>query len=997
MAFKTIDQNPTIFDTVVFDLTTPDATGTLTNPFEVNTIIIYFIERSYEAPNFQEFSPPGSNPLINSFFFKDAVPFAVFGTPDFPAWLSTDIPHALIENTSTGHFELEWTPELAREGDYLLCYTWTSIAGGDTQSTVIRFFLSGQLQSPVIPSHQTAPNKYQTLLDRYLPDMFKQFLGNSDITPNVLENMNLALVDAFTLLENLADQLYDLNDANVVNEALLPYIASFFKWKLRSQDPLLWRRQLRQAIPLYKQKGTIAGLSKALDECGAHFTSLNILWQVVSPSTWQEAFVVTKDEVNNPPIVFKLQKYALLPVEPNNFKIFYRAVGQSNYVQLTLNYVSFSDVPGTNVDCANNTNNTTFVTWVGDSLLINPITLNVGDVVRILYKVFQPADQNVENYIQSLPLADQRDETTVTFPLKNWNVRVIAENDAFFPLICPISPCREPFQYPVVFGKARTEFPYSENIYNMEEYNGSIRDSTNPCDIDANFLDSCSCCKSSKFTIDVEIESLSNDRIKEIEEVITDFVPFHAVLHSINFTGLNDEIVAPPVEEIECLVTFEQDDIVFDPALLGFSRLIRDGKNFSNELSRNMLTNSAAVASGNDGVGYNEAIVFYSPGINFDDLAIKPAPHNILEVLSGSDMGTFQISPSGPTFADIIQGSPSTVGFPLDTSGFPFRLSNIQFQESTASIFQDNVVSFIDPNVNFSLFPITDDSTWVLIITSGLYAGNYPIIFANSDNTLNISGWTGPTLVAGLNYEIKAPSNIVVVTGVGGVSVTLRGRVETQLIQNEYDVKAQDYLIYNGVQYLILAFGTRQPSATVDKVYIGGYSSGNVVGVANIQIWRRMADNKIGYFSVRGLRLHTTIDYETTLGISNGSNETPTLDDNNFKENFLVLIGSNYYQIVDINHNNIFLAGPAQSWGLTGTLHINYTIIHFTKLTVMTEDGLLFPFVDRRGDVPPQVIQQNLMLHPSMRLKLLNSGAESIMEAVKGVEEIWYEVELKEN
>jgi len=985
-------QNPTINLTVVFDLTTTDSSGALANPYEVNTIIIYFIERSYDASNFQEFSPPGSNPLINSFFYKDAVPFAVFGTPDFPAWLSTDIADAFITNTDVGHFQLEWTPELAREGDYILCYTWTSIPAGDTQSLLIQFSLNGELQNQAIPTHQTSPNKYQTLLDRYLPDMFKQFLGNSDITPGTLESTNEAIANAFTLLENLADQLYDLNDANVVNEALLPYLASFFKWKLRSQDPLLWRRQLRQVIPLYKQKGTIGGLSEALNECGAYFTNISILWQVVSPSTYQEAFIVTKEEASNPPVVFRLKQYALLPAESNNFKIFYRQAGQSDYIQLTLDYVSFSDVPATNVDCANNTENTTYVTWVGDSLLLNPISLGVGDVVRILYKVQEPPNQSIEDYIQSLPLADQRDETTITFPLKNWNVRVIAENDTFFPLICPN---KNPFQYPVVFGKVRTEFPYSENIYNMDEYNGSTRDSTNPCDIDSNFLDSCSCCRGSKFTIDVEIEDLSNDRIEEIESVITDFVPFHAVLHSINYSGLNDEIIAPPIEEIECLITFEQDDIVIDPAFFGFSRVIYNGKDFSDEPTRDALASSNAVASGSDGIGYNEAIVFYSPGTKFGDLSIKPAPNNILEVLSGSDMGTYQVSPSGPTYVDVLQGTPDSVNFPLDTSGFPFRLSNIQYQESTASIFQDNVVSFTDTNVDFSLYPI--DTDWVLVITSGVYAGSYTITSANSNNTLNISGWIGAALVSGLDYTIETPSFVAVVSGTAGaVSVRYRGRVETQLIQKEYDVRSQDYLIYNGVQYLILMFGTREPSDIVDKVYIDGYTGGDVVGIANIEIWRRLVDNSVGYFGVRGLILHTTLDYETILGISNASNEGPPIYDNSsFKENFLILIGTNYYQMVDINHNNIYLAGPAQSWGLAGTSPISYTIIQLIKLPITTPIGTL-PFVDRRGDEQPIPIEQNLLLSPSLMMNLLNKNAQVIEEAVKGKEEIWYSVEIKQ-
>ena len=74
----------------------------------------------------------------------------------------------------------------------------------------------------------------------------------------------------------------------------------------------------------------------------------------------------------------------------------------------------------------------------------------------------------------------------------------------------------------------------------MEEYNGSIRESTNPCHIDRDFIDNCSACRSSMFNIDIEISNLSNLRVIEAIEIIKENVPFHAIY---NPKGKGDEVI----------------------------------------------------------------------------------------------------------------------------------------------------------------------------------------------------------------------------------------------------------------------------------------------------------------------------------------------------------------------------------------------------------------------------------------------------------------------
>ena len=203
-----------------------------------------------------------------------------------------------------------------------------------------------------------------------------------------------------------------------------------------------------------------------------------------------------------------------------------------------------------------------------------------------------------EDYIRSLPLADQRDPRDQIYPLVNWNVRVIEEDDAFFDSVIPH---RHPFYDDVIYGHVRTEFPYSENIYNMEEYNGSIRESTNPCHIDRDFIDNCSACRSSMFNIDIEISNLSNIRVTEAIEIIKDYAPFHAVLHTVNFSGGMSDYVQPPIETISCLIRYLQNDTVV-VGQYSFNRAMES----DNVVTRSDLAEMNAVVTNLPGTFYNE-------------------------------------------------------------------------------------------------------------------------------------------------------------------------------------------------------------------------------------------------------------------------------------------------------------------------------------------------------------------------------------------------------
>ena len=198
---------------------------------------------------------------------------------------------------------------------------------------------------------------------------------------------------------------------------------------------------------------------------------------------------------------------------------------------------------------------------MGRGALETPIYLYHGDVVLVNYELRPVPDdrKTIEDYIQSLPLADNRDPIAQKYPLKNWNVHLIEEDD---PLFSVVVKDRHPFHDPITYGKVRTTFLYSEKVYNMDTFDGSLRDSQVPCDIDKDFLDPCSYCQSSKFNVDLEIENLSSDRIEEAKSIIEEYSPFDALLNKMSISGVINDFVVSPLETIEQLVHVIREDAV---------------------------------------------------------------------------------------------------------------------------------------------------------------------------------------------------------------------------------------------------------------------------------------------------------------------------------------------------------------------------------------------------------------------------------------------------
>jgi hypothetical protein len=1039
-----IDANefPKISDTVLFELPTSNEDGAfLVNPYKVDNVKIFYVQRSFTSHNLQQFdkkvydteqeeaavaaeilaaetptveniksavdlrTESESNSITSPFYFDEAKPIAIFGNPKFPAWLSTDLDNVQIENVpldadgnaQSGRFKLEWQPIGQREGDYFICWTWSMLPAGTTLSRNFHFNLSGDTQlTTSIPSHFTVPEKYDDLLERYTPEMYKISLSPGDLSVQTIDNLNKSIAKGFSFVEDFANQLVDLQDANSTHESLLPLLSNLFNLKLKTTDPTLWRRQIKNAIRLFKKKGTMGGLEEALKQAGVTLTKLTHLWQIISKYTWEESFVV-----DGPPLTegFELEKVALA-VDQDNFGLWLRYEGLEEYVELTSDYVVFDTVGGV-----------TTMTWVGDTLSTGAISLDYGDILRVRYKYIEvpnPTQQTIEDYTIALPLMDQRDETDQKYPPKNWNVHVIEEDDPLFDVLIPV---RHPYHDLLVWGQIRTEFPYSENVYNMEEYNGSIRDSLNPCDIDREFVDPCAACRSSMYNIVLEIENLSNDKLIEAQDVLREFSPFHALLHSLTFVGGVNEFIQPPVETIEMLVLYKgTESVVAGEAQMYFNRAIKRGKTTAAILRDELATSEVAVAT-TTGIAWNKFLTVFAPDLRFDEIGLDGDGTTILENLTDTVETTLS-SPDGHTaiVGDTLE--------PLDEAAFTFRVSNPVLDGTLCDIFQDDIKKLSDVAQNYGLLGVQTDfdvehgdatAPWKAYIPA-YDATPYTIqnLLPDGSLILNDPSGTLPTInTTGLTYTIRTNLDVdVVTTSTGALGVTRRGRVQA-LSATVLDIDAiidieDHYFIDSTTQYKIVGFVKN----TNDEFYISSYALGDKAG-ENLKVYKRLADNQIGYYSYRGLRLTKSgEDYETDLLISNGGNpptEDNVLENNRFKENFLVKIDDDYFSIAEIDGNDpngsttIVLNGPENYWRTwtKGGTSVSFTIYRYVKeATTIAGQQFDFPerdfdFIDRRGT---ELVTNTVETAITMMATSLPNGNE-VNEYVYQEEAVSYSIE----
>lgn len=1017
MTLKYFTDEPRVTDEIVFNISTPDQNGcNISDPYRLDNVKIYFVERSYLSSNHGQYdkvqydeqllkktmmaertaceNPTDENiiiaqnirnqlelsAVINKSYFNDAVIVHSVGTSTYPAWLSTDVDNAQVIKITEdsngdivyGQYEYTWRPEgSVRAGDYFICWTWTPQPAGDSIAAHEPFVLLGDPNVVVsIPTHLTPDDKYEILQDTYLPTMYKTYISDQDITPETLTNFNNAVAKGFKFMEDYAIQLIDLLDANVLHESMLPYLANLFNLKLRTSEPALWRRQIKSAIKLYKKKGTLDGLKEALAQANMELDKMTRLYQVISPYNWTESFFV-KDSPT-----FDLKYIALNPNE-TNFFVYLRRDGTEEYEQVDIDNIEF-----TGTDCNFNSS----ITWVGDKKSSEPLYLYESDVLKITYNynTIPSGQESVEAYIQGLPLADRRDEMEQEFPPKNWNVKFIEEDDPLLATVCPVI---HPYKKDVIFGHIRSEFPYSENVYNSEEYNGSIKETTNPCFIDKEWIDDCSCCLSSCFNISVTIQDLSDERLLELRDILTEYSPFHAVPFRIYFSGNVIDFVKPPIETYQKLVSMNMSDYIISGGTNNlFTRFLGDGvTNYA--LVRGQLGDINTIVLGQTGTAFNTSVGLIVPLYDLSRLGINFNNH-LFEVLGPSpNQGQYNIECIVGQSA-LINGS---VIEPIDEAGFTCSLYNVSYTANNASITQDDVFTFTDENlIQYTIYSLDDVDNGYATSSSTInipaYSGTpYEIqSFVNGQLKLLDPDQTLPvTTTNGITYSIETDVDTVISSTTGKLTVKRRGLVNLNNLNIDVNqfTKINHYVKY-GQKYVISQLVGNE------ELYIDNYIGGDVAGVS-LSVLQPIFESQIGYFSYYGLNLITPIDYEMSLQI-NDMDDPNLLDNNNFKENFLIGIDGYYYKIRQIDSVNIVLDGFPQNWttiNAGGTL-VNFDIIQIEKVPVVIE-GVQFDSIDRRGD---ELIKAEIETGSGTEVLALSTGT-GFEDSISQQEKIKFEIE----
>ena len=191
MVSKKAQDNPTIKDTVVFDLITPNQLRVEQNPSNIEKILIYQLETSHHKEKREVYKKEFTSTISQPIYFNEAVPVYMLGDEQKPAWTAEN--PGQIKNLAPGRFELNWLPLGRREGNYIITWSYRSTEG-ILQSQNMHFCLASEPSDNVLsPQHRTEPDKYKILLEKYLPTPYKTEVSEDDLTPYIIEKLHHAI------------------------------------------------------------------------------------------------------------------------------------------------------------------------------------------------------------------------------------------------------------------------------------------------------------------------------------------------------------------------------------------------------------------------------------------------------------------------------------------------------------------------------------------------------------------------------------------------------------------------------------------------------------------------------------------------------------------------------------------------------------------------------------------------------------------------------------
>ena len=991
MTIVNYNQNPKSSETVRFVLRCPDANMCFnSNPFAVVSVTIYQVQRNFASTKENSVSLDNLDKalydkylLVNqqlcdlrssltstttispvekmleeelkviklqlaqeqnfdTVVYDGTIVYENFGSVDNPVWTpySTDsILTPVVDpalGINYGLFQFLWDSTGAFAGDYFVCWRW--IPDGNLPNNIyadsIYFTLFAEPISLHVRPDTITPTgvriinskdgiaytDFVELPNYYMPETYKTKVNSADQTPEVLGLFNRSVGQSFEFLRSFIQQIYSLQNPNACPDEFLPFMAGLGNLTLRTTDPTYWRKQIGEMVPNYKMKGTLKGMREALANANIGLLDYQQYWQVVSQYTYTESlYYIGSNE-------FILTIPSLPLTDNGNFAVWLRKAG-------TLEFVSYplSDIEITTVNAVST------LTWIGQPLSgsQDPNIPGSTDTIKILYQIRpipNAQQQLIENIIRSLPLMDTRNDELVEYPPKNWNTKLILQSDPDFNTVIPIT---NPYADPVIFGSVRSIFPYSENVYNSDEYNGSLRKSTYPGDIDKNFIDVCSGSISSCFSVDLSIGNLSSARFEEAKSIINDYKPLHAQLHTLNYeSGINDYQL-PPEENIDLIVAYSLDEyLIAGNAQEFFNRfMVAPGSgvthfNIANtvysydQFQRNQLSN--LVMQGTTSVivkGFAEKTILYSGRFNFNNIGLSGTSSKThLEVLS--PYATYTVENPSSNQVDII-GYTANQPFELQV---PFRLSNKFLQISNTDIEQVNNFYLSDPSITIDTFYITT----IKNIDAGQALSPWKIRLNSTGQIYNIydvlPDWTiqlenNGTLtvpITSVDFSLYNNSNELILSSVSG-KIDMRQQGVVTVNDAGFSVNNKNIVgFYFGEnsssnQYLI----TKLDLVNTNKFTIAKYSDGNKAGINSV-IYQRLIDNNVASIKNAGSMIQRPpMPY---LPVTFTDPNSPTaLQDNTFMNNYIIKLNGQFRKIlgektIGLTEYLILSGEPESNW-----------------------------------------------------------------------------------
>jgi hypothetical protein len=985
------NNNPKSSDNVRFVLKCPNAQGCFnSNPDVVIDIKIYQVERSFSSPknnsldienlneelynqylrvnqelcdlkesypNTTTVSPQQTileNELrviqdklaqsqnIGKIVYQTTAAYESFGSAINPVWTSTAAdpiitqipdPEGII---NYGLFEFIWDSTGTFAGDYFICWRWipSGLLPNSIYADSIYFTL---LQPPVSVLTANKPisnvhfldtkdgipyTDFVELLNYYLPEMYKNKVNSGDQTPEVLSLFNRSVGQTFSFIRDFIQNIYTLQSPPTCPDQFLPSMARLGNLTLHSTDPTLWRKQIGEMVPNFKKKGTLNGLRQALLNANIDLLSFSPLWQVVSSYTYTESlYYVGSNE-------FVLSRPSLPLSNNGNFEVWLRKAGTLQFIQKSLDDIDIVTVGGISV-----------LTWRGSQLSgsQDPAIPGTTDTLKVTYQVREinnQQEQDIENVIRSLPLMDTRNDELYEYPPKNWNTKLIQQNDPDFSLVVPIL---NPFYNPVVFGSVRSIFPYSENVYNSDEYNGSLRQSTNPADIDKDFMDLCSGSISSCFNLDVSIGNLSTARFAEAIAIINEYKPLHSILHTLNYESSIVDYQSPAEESIDIIIGMVVDEyVIAGNAQEFFNRFMigQDGPNQCrigdsifqlNSYLRNQLGNLVLQGGGAITVNaFAEKVVLYCGQVDFNTLGISSDPlKTLLEIFSPS-YSSYTVENAEANQIEII-GYPTTRPVELQSV---FILSNLLKGLSNFDIEQINNFYLYDIELTLDTFYLTT----ILDVEAGRALAPWKIRINSTGQIYNIYDTTpegkiqlenNGTLIVGMvnsyyDYTLFNQSNEAIINSINGyLTVSQYGLVTVNDVgfTTAYGFSIGNYLKINPEvdQYLIISL----VEGFENQVIIENYVDGDAAGLTGA-FYQRVIDRTVGVIKNSGSMVQKPSSPYLPVVFTDPASPT-ALQDNQFINNYLIYVNSEYRKIIGekvigITDYLILSGDPDPSW-----------------------------------------------------------------------------------